>query len=130
MSVTGTFLLLQTRAKYLSEWDSSSHVNCGTHAVPFWFQGECDVICGGPPCQGASGFNRFRNKADPLADPRNKQMVVYMDIVDFLRPRFFLMENVVDILKFCGGILGRYALARAVGMNYQVYELSTLDWIP
>ncbi|KAG0575322.1 hypothetical protein KC19_VG336600 [Ceratodon purpureus] len=81
--------------------------------------GQCDVICGGPPCQGASGFNRFRNKVDPLADPRNKQMVVYMDIVDFLRPRFFLMENVVDILKFCGGILGRYALARGVGMNYQ-----------
>lgn len=43
-----------------------------------------------------------------------------MDIVDFLRPRFFLMENVVDILKFCGGILGRYALARGVAMNYQV----------
>lgn len=81
--------------------------------------GDCDVICGGPPCQGASGFNRFRNKLDPLADPRNKQMVVYMDIVDFLRPRFFLMENVVDILKFCGGVLGRYALGRAVGMNYQ-----------
>lgn len=81
--------------------------------------GDCDVICGGPPCQGASGFNRFRNRVDPLADPRNKQMVVYMDIVDFLRPRFFIMENVVDILKFCDGILGRYALARAVGMNYQ-----------
>lgn len=45
-----------------------------------------------------------------------------MDIVDFLRPRFYLMENVVDILKFCGGILGRYALARGVGMNYQVQD--------
>lgn len=52
-------------------------------------------------------------------------MVVYMDIVDFLRPRFFLMENVVDILKFCGGVLGRYALARAVGMSYQVQDRST-----
>lgn len=81
--------------------------------------GDCDVVCGGPPCQGASGFNRFRNKLDPLEDPRNKQMAVYMDIVEFLRPRYFLMENVVDILKFCEGILGRYALARAVNMNYQ-----------
>ena len=45
-----------------------------------------------------------------------------MDIVDFLRPRFFLMENVVDILKFCDGILGRYALSRGVGMNYQVHD--------
>jgi DNA (cytosine-5)-methyltransferase 1 len=47
-------------------------------------------------------------------------MPVFMDIVNFLRPRFLLMENVVDILKFCDGILGRYALARAVQMNYQV----------
>ncbi|KAH9559794.1 hypothetical protein CY35_06G074300 [Sphagnum magellanicum] len=82
--------------------------------------GDVDVICGGPPCQGASGFNRFRNKAEPLKDPRNRQMPVFMDIVNFLRPRFLLMENVVDILKFCDGILGRYALARAVQMNYQV----------
>jgi DNA (cytosine-5)-methyltransferase 1 len=84
------------------------------------WQGDVDVICGGPPCQGASGFNRFRNKAEPLKDPRNRQMPVFMDIVNFLRPRFLLMENVVDILKFCDGILGRYALARAVEMNYQV----------
>ena len=29
------------------------------------------------------------------------------------------MENVVDILKFVGGFLGRYALGRLVAMNYQ-----------
>ncbi|KAJ7541534.1 hypothetical protein O6H91_10G064200 [Diphasiastrum complanatum] len=81
--------------------------------------GDVDVICGGPPCQGASGFNRFRNKIAPLDDPRNHQMVVYMDIVDFLKPRFLVMENVVDILKFCGGVLGRYALSRLVNMHYQ-----------
>lgn len=79
-----------------------------------------DVICGGPPCQGASGFNRFRNKEEPLADPRNKQIVIYMDIVDYLKPRFVLMENVVDILRFADGLLGRYALSRLVQMHYQV----------
>eukprot|EP01018_Ginkgo_biloba_P005150 Gb_13672 [translate_table: standard] len=81
--------------------------------------GDVDVICGGPPCQGASGFNRFRNVEAPLDDPKNHQMVVYMDIVNFLRPRYVLMENVVDILKFAGGLLGRYALSRLVHMNYQ-----------
>lgn len=83
-------------------------------------QGDCDVICGGPPCQGASGFNRFRNKLEPLQCIRNKQIIVYMDIVEFLKPRFVLMENVVDILKFADGILGRYALSRLVQMHYQV----------
>lgn len=45
-------------------------------------------------------------------------MVVYMDIVDFLCFRFFIMENVVDIFKFCDGILGCYVFVRVVGMNY------------
>lgn len=29
------------------------------------------------------------------------------------------MENVVDLVKFAHGFLGRYALSRLVGMNYQ-----------
>lgn len=78
-----------------------------------------DVICGGPPCQGVSGFNRFRNRENPLKDEKNKQLIVFMDIVAFLKPRFVLMENVVDIVKFSGGFLGRYALGRLVGLDYQ-----------
>ncbi|KAL3499666.1 hypothetical protein ACH5RR_038759 [Cinchona calisaya] len=81
--------------------------------------GDVDVICGGPPCQGISGFNRFRNKDQPLQDEKNKQLVVFMDIVAFLKPRFVLMENVVDLIKFAGAYLGRYAFARLVAMNYQ-----------
>jgi DNA (cytosine-5)-methyltransferase 1 len=78
-----------------------------------------DVVCGGPPCQGISGFNRFRNKKNPLEDEKNRQLVVFMDIVQYLRPRFTLMENVVDLVKFSNGFLGRYALGRLVQMNYQ-----------
>uniref|UniRef100_A0A453TBD5 DNA (cytosine-5-)-methyltransferase n=1 Tax=Aegilops tauschii subsp. strangulata TaxID=200361 RepID=A0A453TBD5_AEGTS len=81
--------------------------------------GSVDVICGGPPCQGVSGFNRFRKPDNPLMDEKNKQLVVFMDIVNYLRPKYVLMENVVDILKFADGFLGRYALSRLVAMNYQ-----------
>ncbi|RDY09025.1 DNA (cytosine-5)-methyltransferase CMT2, partial [Mucuna pruriens] len=81
--------------------------------------GEVDVICGGPPCQGISGYNRFRNTASPLDDERNRQIVIFMDTVKFLKPRYVLMENVVDILRFDKGSLGRYALSRLVHMNYQ-----------
>ncbi|XP_035542186.1 DNA (cytosine-5)-methyltransferase CMT2-like isoform X2 [Juglans regia] len=81
--------------------------------------GDVDVICGGPPCQGISGYNRYRNIDSPLSDDRNRQIVVFMDIVTFLKPKFVLMENVVDILRFDKASLGRYALSRLVHMNYQ-----------
>ncbi|GAB2276959.1 DNA (cytosine-5)-methyltransferase cmt3 [Dionaea muscipula] len=81
--------------------------------------GNVSVICGGPPCQGVSGFNRFRNKENPLDDVKNKQLKVFMDVVNYLRPNYVLMENVVDLLKFAKGFLGSYALGRLVDMNYQ-----------
>lgn len=81
--------------------------------------GDVDVICGGPPCQGISGYNRYRNTDAPLTDEKNHQIVVFMDIVEFLKPKYVLMENVTDILKFGGAFLGRYALSRLVYMKYQ-----------
>ncbi|KAL6501795.1 hypothetical protein OROGR_026928 [Orobanche gracilis] len=87
--------------------------------------GGADVICGGPPCQGISGYNRYRNFDTPLADERNRQIIVFMDIVEFLKPRYALMENVVDIIKFDKGSIGRYALSRLVRMKYQA-KLGTI----
>ncbi|XP_078173735.1 DNA (cytosine-5)-methyltransferase CMT2-like isoform X2 [Carex rostrata] len=81
--------------------------------------GEVGAICGGPPCQGISGYNRFRNFDAPLEDERNRQIKVFMDIVEFLKPKYVLMENVVDILRFAKGTLGRYAISRLVHMRYQ-----------
>ncbi|KAJ4753825.1 DNA (cytosine-5-)-methyltransferase family protein [Rhynchospora pubera] len=81
--------------------------------------GTVDVICGGPPCQGISGFNRFRNGENPLEDEKNQQMLVFVDIVKYLKPRYVLMENVVDILKFSKGYLCRFAMASLVDMKYQ-----------
>ncbi|KAI3861346.1 hypothetical protein MKX03_021636 [Papaver bracteatum] len=81
--------------------------------------GDVDVVCGGPPCQGISGYNRFRNVDAPLDDEKNQQIIIFMDIVKFLKPKYVLMENVADILRFADGVLGRYALSRLVHMNYQ-----------
>lgn len=84
-----------------------------------FFQGDVDVICGGPPCQGISGYNRHRNVSAPLDDERNRQIIVFMDVVEFLRPKYVLMENVPDILRFDKASLGRYALSRLVHVRYQ-----------
>ncbi|XP_026427963.1 DNA (cytosine-5)-methyltransferase CMT3-like [Papaver somniferum] len=88
------------------------------HILPL--PGTVDVICGGPPCQGISGFNRFRTKEEPLKDIKNFQLEVFMNIIKFLQPRFTLMENVVDIMRFEKAYLGRLAVARLVAMQYQV----------
>ncbi|KAM7500288.1 hypothetical protein LguiA_024702 [Lonicera macranthoides] len=71
------------------------------------------------PLPGISGFNRFRNKDAPLKDPKNNQLLVFMSIVSFLKPKYVLMENVVDIVKFSEGCLISYAIGRLVSMNYQ-----------
>ncbi|CAI5978702.1 unnamed protein product [Closterium sp. NIES-64] len=82
--------------------------------------GDVDIICGGPPCQGGvSGFNRFRNTEDPLACEKNRQLIVFMDLVGWLAPTWVLMENVVDLMKFKEGILAKYAIARLVAMGYK-----------
>ncbi|CAI6012604.1 unnamed protein product [Closterium sp. NIES-65] len=81
--------------------------------------GDVDIICGGPPCQGVSGFNRFRNTEDPLACEKNRQLIVFMDLVGWLAPTWVLMENVVDLMKFKEGILAKYAIARLVAMGYK-----------
>ena len=66
-----------------------------------------------------SGFNRLRNKDAPREDAKNKQLVVFMDIVSYLMPKFVLVGNVVDLVKFADGFLGRYAMGCIVDTGYQ-----------
>lgn len=59
---------------------------------------DVDVIIGGPPCQGFSTLGkRF------IDDPRNKLFKEYVRIVNDIRPKFFVMENVSGILSMEGG---------------------------
>ncbi|KAJ0798730.1 putative DNA (cytosine-5-)-methyltransferase [Helianthus annuus] len=88
--------------------------------IIFMLQGDVGLICGGPPCQGISGHNRHRNLESPLEDERNYQIVVFMEIINFLKPKYILMENVVDILRLANGCLARYAISCLVRDYYQV----------
>lgn len=55
----------------------------------------CDLVLGGPPCQG---FSVHRIKDAGIDDPRNDLILRYFEFVSVLRPRAFLMENVPGIL--------------------------------
>jgi DNA (cytosine-5)-methyltransferase 1 len=52
-------------------------------------EGKIDILVGGPPCQGFSSAGRRKHN-----DPRNKLFGSYLRIVDVLRPKAVLIENV------------------------------------
>jgi DNA (cytosine-5)-methyltransferase 1 len=63
-----------------------------------------------------------RNDENPLGDPKNRQMLIFYELVDLLRPTWSLLENVADIFKFpssWAGIYGRFAVSRNIELGYQ-----------
>lgn len=53
------------------------------------------LVCGGPPCQGFSMANRQR----VIDDPRNNLYKAYLEFLRFVKPKFFIMENVKGMAK-------------------------------
>ena len=53
-----------------------------------------DLIMGGPPCQGFSTANR----QNVLNDPRNKLYLTFLKVIEIIKPKFVLIENVNGIL--------------------------------
>ena len=57
-----------------------------------------DVVIGGPPCQG---FSTVGNRM--IDDPRNNLVRIFADIVDEIKPKMFLMENVSGLASMKNG---------------------------
>ncbi len=57
--------------------------------------GELDLLVGGPPCQSFSTAGRRRS----TQDPRGTLLWQFLRFVEYIQPRFFLMENVRGILS-------------------------------
>ena len=72
--------------------DTDPHALAEKH---FDSDNSCDLVLGGPPCQG---FSTHRIKDAGVDDPRNALTLRYIEFVKALRPKAFLMENVPGIL--------------------------------
>jgi len=87
--------------------------------------GECELLAGGPPCQGFSVQRR-----GPDDDPRNELVLEFLRFVEGVRPRFFLLENVSGLMSK----RGKSVLARLVrhvqSLDYQVHiqKLDAVDF--
>lgn len=74
-----------------------------------------DVVIGGPPCQGFSVIGRMRSD-----DPRSRHVFNFFEIVEQLRPRAFVMENVKALgLNPRWEPLRRELRERAEGLGYE-----------
>lgn len=84
----------------------------------------CDLLLGGPPCQG---FSTHRILDSGVNDPRNELILAYFEFVKALQPRVFLMENVPGILweRHRSYINKFYAEGQKAG--YKVFKPVVLD---
>ncbi len=86
-------------------------------------KGDCDLLLGGPPCQG---FSFLRSKTN-VEDPRNKLLWRYFKYLDVIYPKVFLVENVPGMLWIDNKLYINqfYKMARKAG--YHVYDPVVLD---
>jgi DNA (cytosine-5)-methyltransferase 1 len=62
-------------------------------------KGELDCLIGGPPCQAFSVYNHRRG----MHDPRSALFREYLRIVEDLKPKWIVMENVTGITSISNG---------------------------
>jgi DNA (cytosine-5)-methyltransferase 1 len=77
-------------------------------------RGELDCLIGGPPCQAFSVYNHQRG----MHDERSGLFREYLRIVEGLRPKFVVMENVTGITSVDNGRAVREIEARLTQMGY------------
>lgn len=77
-----------------------------------------DVVVGGPPCQGFSIFGLRRQD-----DPRNDLFRPYLRVIEELKPRYFVMENVPGLELMYGGQIVELIYAEVSRMTPTRYRL-------
>ncbi|KFO14060.1 DNA (cytosine-5)-methyltransferase 1, partial [Balearica regulorum gibbericeps] len=80
-------------------------------------KGDVEMLCGGPPCQGFSGMNRFNSRT--YSKFKNSLVVSFLSYCDYYRPRFFLLENVRNFVSFKRSMVLKLTLRCLVRMGYQ-----------
>ncbi len=74
-----------------------------------------DILLGGPPCQGfSSAGQQFWD------DPRNKLLSEYVRMLDALRPKWFMMENVEGLLTAWEGQYLCECIKAMLSLGYNV----------
>lgn len=92
-----------------------THISYVNDIKPIIGDTDVDVIIGGPPCQGMSlsGLRKFD-------DPRNKLYLSYIRLVDEIRPKAFVIENVPGLVGLFGGKIKDNIIQKFLDMGYEI----------
>lgn len=77
---------------------------------------QIDVVIGGPPCQGFSQ----KGKRLSLNDPRNFLFKEFVDFVKVFSPKYFVLENVPNIITTEKGFFKDEIIASFKALGYDV----------
>lgn len=80
------------------------------------YVGKIDVVIGGPPCQGFSQKGQRRT----INDERNYLFKYFFNVVSFVKPEFFLMENVPNLLTTEKGFFKKEIIELFETLGYSV----------
>lgn len=80
-------------------------------------KGELDLLAGGPPCQGFS----LQRRGD-RQDERNLLVLRYLEWIETMRPRAFLIENVAAIKSIRGSHLLKAVSEHAEALGYVMHS--------
>ena len=119
-----TNLCIGNNPPKLLEGDISGMSAEDIYADTFKEEEKCDLIIGGPPCQG---FSTHRINGAGVKDKRNELIHVYFEFVKTFSPTAFLMENVPGILWPRHALYLRKFYAEATLAGYHVFEPVIID---
>lgn len=80
------------------------------------YAGKIDVVIGGPPCQGFSQ----KGQRKTIHDKRNFLFKYYVEVVKLVKPQYFVMENVPNLLTAEGGYFRKEIEELFNSMGYQL----------
>ena len=97
--------------------------------------GDIALVAGGPPCQPFSRNIRWRKHDEDVAgqhwelnSSRRELWESFMTVVEDVRPRAFLMENVPDIALTGDQEIFRSVVSRAEASDYRVHARIVYAW--
>jgi DNA (cytosine-5)-methyltransferase 1 len=96
--------------------DTTDIVNVDFEKTFRKYEGQITVVMGGPPCQGFSQ----KGKRIGLDDDRNFMFQQFVKVVEITKPKFFVLENVSNILTSEDGFFKDEIIQLFSKLGYEV----------